>query len=333
MSDAHPPSAYLPPGSAAHATVPTRPSAPYRGRFAPSPSGPLHAGSLIAALASRLDALAHQGEWLVRIEDLDTPRNAAGATESILADLHAFGFHADGQVLVQSERQRLADSPYARACQQLMDRGLVYPCACSRKEIADSIIRQKSPKNAPENTPDIASANSAAVYPGLCRNGIPAGRRPRAWRMRCGDAVITFDDRWQGRRTQNLAREVGDFVLKRADGPWAYQLAVVVDDAEQGITDVVRGDDLIDSTPRQILLQRQLGLSTPRYLHVPVLTNQNGEKLSKQTGAAGLDRSRALLQLGEAARHIGLPVIRAATIADFWEQASRCWADMMQVKA
>ncbi len=205
MADAHPPAAHLPTGSAAHATVPTRLIARYRGRFAPSPSGRLHAGSLIAALASRLDALAHQGEWLVRIEDLDTPRNAAGATESILADLHAFGFHADGPVLLQSERQRLADSPYARAYQQLIDRCLVYPCACSRKEIADSVIRQQSSgnamenvtENAAENATETASASSHAVYPGLCRNGIPAGRRPRAWRMRCGDAIVTFDDRWQ----------------------------------------------------------------------------------------------------------------------------------------
>jgi len=300
------------------------PRTPYRGRFAPSPSGPLHAGSLVAALASRLDALAHRGEWLVRVEDLDTPRNAAGATESILSDLHAFGFRPDGPVVVQSERQHRADSPYARAYAQLLEQGLVYPCACSRKEIADSIVRQQSPETSADVGP--------AVYPGLCRNGIPAGRRPRAWRMRCGDAVIGFDDRWQGWRSQNLAREVGDFVLKRADGPWAYQLAVVVDDADQGITDVVRGADLIDSTPRQIWIQRQLGLHTPRYLHVPVLTNQDGEKLSKQTGAAGLDPSRAVLQLGEAARHLGLAAIRAGTIGEFWEQASRSWADMMRIK-
>jgi len=292
----------------------------YRGRFAPSPSGPLHAGSLVAALASRLDALAHRGEWLLRIEDLDSPRNAPGAVESILGNLQAFGFRWDDPVVYQSRRQSAKDSPYARAFDHLVAQGLVYPCACSRKEIADSISHRPA---------DGMTIPAPAVYPGTCRDGLPNGRTARAWRMRCGHRIISFEDRWQGRISQDLQLEVGDFVLRRADGAWAYQLAVVVDDAEQGITDVVRGADLIDSTPRQILLQDALGLTTPRYLHVPVLVNSQGEKLSKQTGADALDPARALLQLHDAARHLGLKAVRAETVGDFWEQATRNWAGLM----
>jgi glutamyl-Q tRNA(Asp) synthetase len=240
-----------------------------RGRFAPSPSGPLHFGSLVAALASWLDARSRHGEWLVRIEDLDPPREVPGAAREILHALDAFGLHWDAPVQYQSQRHAL----YAEALERLQRSGHVYPCACTRKEIADSALH----------------GIDGIVYPGTCRSGIPSGRAARAWRMRTQGAAIVFDDELQGRQSQELEREAGDFVLKRADGLFAYQLAVVVDDADQGITRVVRGADLLASTPRQIHLQRALGLPTPAYLHVPVATDLHGEKLAKQTSAAALD--------------------------------------------
>lgn len=250
----------------------------YVGRFAPSPTGPLHFGSLVAALASWLDARAAGGRWLLRIEDLDAPRVQPGASDAILRSLDALGLHWDGEVVYQSRRL----PHYKQALAQLGTH--IYPCGCSRREIADSSLRM--------------AADGAQIYPGTCRGGLAPGKLARALRVRTTEGEIAFDDRVQGRQKQAVSREVGDFVLHRADGQFAYQLAVVVDDAAQGITDVVRGADLLDSTARQIHLQRLLGYSRPRYLHVPAAVNAAGEKLSKQTGAAPVDRSsiRAALE-------------------------------------
>lgn len=282
---------------------------PYIGRFAPSPTGPLHKGSLVAALASYLDAKAHRGKWLVRIEDIDEARTVPGAAEAILECLAAFGMHWDGEVVWQSRRKALYEATFARLGSH------AYACGCTRREIADSRIG--------------VASDGAAVYPGTCRIGLAPGKTARAYRLRVPEhasASISFEDRWMGRVTQNLASEVGDFVLKRADGFWAYQLAVVVDDADQGVTDVVRGADLLDSTPRQIYLQRLLGLPTPRYLHVPVVTNAAGEKLSKQTGALALDLMRPLEELIAAGRFLQLPVEDATSLDAFWREAVAGWA-------
>ena len=254
---------------------------PYIGRFAPSPSGPLHFGSLVAALASWLDARAAGGRWLVRVEDLDRPRVQPGAADGILRTLERLGLYWDGEVVFQSRRGAL----YEQALARLRD---TYLCACSRREIADSAVS--------------LATDGAQVYPGTCRAGLPAGRNARALRVRV-QGMISIADRVQGLLQQDLEREVGDFVLRRADGQFAYQLAVVVDDADQQVTDVVRGADLLDSTPRQIYLQRLLGLATPRYLHVPVAIDARGEKLSKHAGARPIDREdlqRALRFLGQA---------------------------------
>jgi glutamyl-Q tRNA(Asp) synthetase len=234
----------------------------------------LHFGSLIAAVGSYLDARSRGGSWLVRLEDLDRPRTAPGATDEILAALEAYGFEWDREIIHQSRR----DNAYAAALARLDRMQAVFPCACTRKEIADSAV----------------SLQDEPVYPGTCRNGLPLGRTGRAVRVRVNDAVVGFEDRLQGRVEQDLAAQVGDFVVRRADGLFAYQLGVVVDDAEQRITDVVRGADLLASTPRQILLQRLLGYPTPRYLHLPVAVNASGEKLSKQTRAMALDRDNAV---------------------------------------
>ena len=262
-------------------------STDYRGRFAPSPTGPLHFGSLVAAFGSYLDAKHHHGTWLVRMEDLDIPRCVFGAAEDILRTLEAFGLHSDETVIYQSQRTEA----YEEALRKLQASGAVYPCCCTRKEISDSALL----------------GIEGPVYPGTCRNGIPAGREGRAWRvrtdhppfdkLRANGSSIEFDDALQGRIAQHLESEIGDFVVKRADGLFAYQLAVVVDDAFQGITHVVRGADLLASTPRQIHLQRLLGLPTPRYMHLPIAVNEAGEKLSKQTLAAPVDSSRAAATL------------------------------------
>jgi glutamyl-Q tRNA(Asp) synthetase len=283
----------------------------YVGRFAPSPTGALHAGSLATALASRLDALAHDGRWLLRIEDIDPPRERAGAAQSILADLQALGFDSDSPIEYQSRRSAC----YAQAFEQLKAGGFVYPCACSRREIADSVSRAADPRE----------GRASAVYPGTCRNGLPPGRDARAWRLRVDDSVIAWQDRSGRAVEQDLGGDVGDFVLRRADGWWAYQLAVVVDDALQGVTDVVRGDDLIESTGRQILLQRLLGLPTPRYLHLPVVAGADGEKLSKQNGATRIDASQPIRALNEAAAHLGLPPAITDSLPDWWRQAVESW--------
>ena len=240
---------------------------PYVGRFAPSPTGALHFGSLVAALASWLDARRAGGKWLLRMEDLDQPRVIAGAADAILRQLETLGLEWDGPVVQQSARLDL----YRNAIERLNARS--YPCACTRKELEDSAL----------------AIDGSRVYPGTCRSGIAgekAGRKTTwAVRLRTVPEPVRFTDRVQGAITQSVEREVGDFVLQRADGIFSYQLAVVVDDAAQGVTDVVRGADLLDSTARQIYLQQLLGYATPRYLHLPVATNAAGEKLSKQTHA------------------------------------------------
>jgi glutamyl-Q tRNA(Asp) synthetase len=259
---------------------------PYIGRFAPSPTGPLHLGSLVAALASWLDARVHGGRWLLRMEDLDGPREVPGAAQAIVGTLAACGLVPDGEMVWQSRR----GFAYRAAFDALQGQGAIYPCACTRKEIADSVLNLREHAYGRE-----------LVYPGTCRHGLAAGRVPRAWRVRVPEWVIAFDDALRGLQQQDLAREVGDFVIRRADGPWAYQLAVVVDDGEAGVTHVVRGADLLDSTPRQILLQRMLGLPQPVYAHVDVVTSGSGEKLSKQTGAQGVGPEEAPAALARAA--------------------------------
>lgn len=249
----------------------------YRGRFAPSPTGPLHFGSLVAAVGSYLDAKHHHGTWLVRMEDLDTPRCVAGAADDILRTLDAFGLHSDEPIIHQSLRA----TAYEEALQRLKDSVAVYPCCCTRRDIADSALH----------------GIEGFVYPGTCRNGVAHQHSTPAWRVRTDDTPITFRDALQGRITHHLETEIGDFVVKRADSLFAYQLAVVVDDAEQGITHVVRGADLLNSTPRQIHLQRLLGLPTPRYMHLPVAVNETGEKLSKQTLATPVKSSQAAATL------------------------------------
>lgn len=285
----------------------------YIGRFAPSPTGPLHAGSLVAAMASYLDARAHHGRWLLRMEDIDEPRSVAGSAESIRHTLAIMGMQWDGEVILQSQRKAFYEAAFGRLRQH------VYPCGCSRKEIADSRIS--------------IAHDGAAIYPGTCRSGLATGKLMRAWRLRVPDpeaseGMIVFNDRWRGLVKENLSVSTGDFVLKRADGFWSYQLAVVVDDAEQGVTDVVRGADLLDSTPRQIYLQQLLGLPTPRYLHVPVVTTTAGEKLSKQTGAKPLNLSNPLEELTRAALRLdlSLPAAAGEHLATFWEQATIAWA-------
>ncbi len=267
----------------------------YVGRFAPSPTGLLHAGSLVAALASWLDARAHQGRWLVRIEDVDTPRCIPGAGEQILNQLARCGLVPDGPVLWQSQRGEI----YQQALDQLIAQGLAYPCGCSRKDIEAA---QTSP----------TERHHAQVYPGTCRAGLN-GKPARAWRLnvqavrkaRGLPAVTRWTDRRLGEQAEDVEKEVGDFVLRRADGLWAYQLAVVVDDAAQGVTDVVRGEDLADNTARQIVLQQALGLPTPRYMHTPLVLGANGEKLSKQNGAQALDLTDPQAALTKAAHTLG----------------------------
>ena len=284
---------------------------PYTGRFAPSPTGLLHAGSLVAALASWLDARTHGGQWQVRIEDIDTPRCVPGADQAILQQLAAFGLVPDGNVVWQSRR----GDAYAAALQRLVEKGWAYPCGCSRKEIESA---------------QAVARHTAAVYPGTCRHGLN-GKPARAWRLNVQavqaalglPAITHWRDRRLGVQQQNVAEEVGDFVLRRADSLWAYQLAVVVDDAAQGITHVVRGQDLADNTARQIVLQRALGLPTPQYLHTPLVLGANGEKLSKQNGALALDLSDPLASLLQAAQVLGLSAQPA--LHNFLTQSQASW--------
>lgn len=282
--------------------------APYIGRFAPSPTGPLHLGSLVAAVASFLDARAAGGRWLLRMEDLDRPRCEPGAADIILRQLEAYGLAWDGVVLTQSQR----DDAYAAALDALKARGAVYPCGCTRSQLV----------HAPRN------AEGEIVYPGTCRAGLPPGAIARAWRVRVPDASSRFHDRIHGDLAQNLAHDVGDFIVKRADGLFAYQLAVAVDDAFQGITHVVRGADLLWNTPRQIYLQGLLGLPTPVYAHVPLITNAAGQKLSKQTRAPALPDAGRGAVLGRALAMLGHPVpadLEGARPAELLGWASTHW--------
>jgi glutamyl-Q tRNA(Asp) synthetase len=281
----------------------------YRGRFAPSPTGPLHFGSLVAAVGSFLEARTCGGDWLVRMEDLDPPRVVPGAADDILRALRACGLEWDGAVVRQSERS----DAYHAALHRLRQAGRVYPCVCSRREIADSAL----------------AGVDGPVYPGTCRAGVAAGKAARALRLSTREAAVEFIDAVQGRVAHDLEREFGDFVLYRADEVYAYQLAVVVDDAEQGITDVVRGADLLGSTPRQIFVQELLGLPRPRYAHLPVAVNAAGEKLSKQTFAAPLDASRPLPALSAALDFLGQhppAELARGTLKEFWDWALKNWS-------
>lgn len=257
----------------------------YVGRFAPSPTGPLHFGSLVAALASYLEARSARGKWHLRLDDLDQPRTQPGAGDEILRALERLGFEWDGPVLLQSRRLER----YRAALDELTRSGLAYPCSCTRKELEDSAL----------------AIDGARIYPGNCRQGLASGKATRALRLRTHAAPIGFADAIQGWVEQRVEKEVGDFVLLRADGVIAYQLAIVLDDMDQGISDVVRGADLLDSTARQIHLQRLLGARTPRYAHVPVALNASGEKLSKQTGARPLDLADPKAELARARRFLG----------------------------
>lgn len=284
------------------------PNPVYRGRFAPSPTGPLHFGSLVAAAGSFLEARTKGGEWLLRMEDVDAPRCSRAAADDILRTLQACGFAWDGEVVWQSRRT----GAYAVALERLKEEGRVFACACTRRELADSAI-----------APD-----GAAIYPGTCRQGLAAGRQARAWRLRVGDSRIGFDDAIQGRIDSDLASDAGDFILLRADGLFAYQLTVVVDDAEAGISHVVRGADLLASTPRQIFLQRCLGLPTPCYAHLPVVVNAAGEKLSKQTRAAAVDAVRPGPALCAALAFLGQqppPELFGASPRELWAWAVANW--------
>lgn len=280
----------------------------YRGRFAPSPTGPLHLGSLVAAVGSYLEAKSCEGEWLVRMEDPDPLRVVPGAADRILATLEAFGFEWDGAVVYQRRRAEA----YHAVLHALGRLGRLYPCGCSRREIADSGI----------------AGLEGFVYPGTCRNGLAADRAARALRLRTENEVVEFHDALQGRVCQRLADDIGDFVVYRADRVFCYQLAVVVDDAAQAITHVVRGADLLDSTPRQILLQRLLGLPTPMYLHLPVVVNESGEKLSKQTLAAPVDPKDPLPALVAVLRFLKQnppEELADGDVAGFWRWALAHW--------
>jgi len=273
----------------------------YRGRFAPSPTGLLHFGSLIAATGSYLQAKSLQGDWLVRMEDLDPPREMPGAADAILRSLEAFGFEWDESVVYQSRRSDY----YEAALTELARLGLSYPCGCSRRELREH-----------------------AVYPGICRNGLPTGKAPRATRLHLQGGPIVFEDGLRGLVAQNIVDEVGDFVIKRADDFYAYQLAVVVDDADQRITEVVRGSDLLAVTTRQIYLQQVLGLPTPNYAHLPIAVNARGEKLSKQTFAKPLQDNRPAGQFWQALVFLGQQPpanLRRASLKEIWQWALANW--------
>jgi glutamyl-Q tRNA(Asp) synthetase len=279
---------------------------PYVGRFAPSPTGPLHLGSLYTALASYLDARAHRGQWLLRIDDIDTPRNVPGAVNSILATLEAYGLHWDGPVYYESEHS----ADYEQALSELQRSGLLYPCTCSRKTLAELPGKHD-------------------IYPGLCRNrtSVPSGQ-PYALRIKSDGREIFFEDRLQGAIRQNLADEHGDFILKRKEGIFSYQLACVIDDHLQGITHAVRGYDLVDSTPKQIYLQQLLGLPTPSYLHVPIIIDSDGYKLSKQTLAEAVtmrNTAAVMFQLLELLKQKPSVGLREASCPEMLEWAMQNW--------
>lgn len=274
----------------------------YRGRFAPSPTGDLHLGTLLAAVGSYLQARSQNGEWLMRIEDVDTTRRIAGAADALLRALEGFGFEWQGEVIYQSQRTDL----YESALEILSQKDLIYPCICSRKQLADE----------------------GPVYAGHCRPYRLPLVEEHALRLRIDDQLINFDDQVIGHYQQTLASECGDFVIKRKDGLFAYQLAVVVDDAEQGVTEVVRGVDLLDSTPRQIYLQQQLDYAQPDYLHLPLLIDEHGHKLGKSTGAAALDLSQPILHLHSALELLGQKPPAELTrdsLSQLWSWAIEHW--------
>lgn len=277
----------------------------YVGRFAPSPSGPLHEGSLVAAMAAYLDARAHGGQWLLRIEDIDTPRTVAGADRVIMNQLQTLGMHWDAPPIWQSARL----ARYQDVFNQLLAQNTVYGCACTRRQLAGH-----------------------GPYPGTCSKGLAPGQTPRAWRLRVPAGVTYFDDRWLGPQRQDVMAQVGDFIIKRADGLWAYQFVVVIDDGDQGITDIVRGADLLDSTARQQVLANLLGLQAPRVMHVPLVLDEAGHKLSKQNHAPPLDGQSALPALEKAWQHLGFKPIRGvATPANFWAEAIPRWASRFNI--
>ena len=280
----------------------------YRGRFAPSPTGHLHFGSLVAAVGSYLDARHQQGEWLLRIEDLDPPREIAGASDSIIRTLEQLGMSWDGPISFQSQRSHL----YDEALEQLGQQGYIYDCGCSRKEIADTAV----------------VTESGSVYPGTCRNGLPPGRSPRSVRVRVDPVTSSIRDRLQTPLQQQLASEVGDFIVRRADQLFSYQIAVVVDDAEQQISHVVRGADLLDSSPRQIYLQQLLGLPTPEYLHLPVAVDSKLAKLSKQTFARPVapdERHSAVINALQFLRQPLPDSVHDASSDELWQWAIGHW--------
>ena len=289
---------------------PPMPLSVYRGRFAPSPTGPLHLGSLVTAVASYLEARTHHGEWLVRIEDVDSTRVIPDSSRQILHALASFGMNWNGEVVYQSQRH----ASYQAALAELNKNGLIYPCTCTRREIADSAVMY----------------SEGAVYSGKCRNGLSGNYagRPHTLRVKTECSRIEFVDHLQGKVHQCVQREIGDFVLRRADGIYTYQLAVVVDDAWQGMTHIVRGMDLLHSTPRQIYLQKLLGYQTPVYLHLPLVVNKQGEKLSKQTLATPIDLARPLPQLVATLRFLGQnppDELVEGDITSFWQWAQANW--------
>ena len=307
----------------------------YIGRFAPSPTGPLHAGSLVAALASWLDARAHGGQWLVRIEDIDTPRCVPGADQIIFQQLAACGLYSDVPPVYQSARSNF----YQCALDQLIEQGQAYPCACSRQDIDEALAASGQQR----------LRHGELVYPGTCRGGLN-GKKARSWRFSSsicilnkllasvnraqtapdsGATNIDWNDRLLGLQSQNVSLDVGDFVLRRADSLWAYQLAVVVDDAAQGITHVVRGQDLAGNTARQILLQRALDLPQPQYLHTPLVLGADGEKLSKQNGAQAVNMNQAVPALQSAALTLGLR-INASSVAECLNNALLAWVAVLK---
>jgi glutamyl-Q tRNA(Asp) synthetase len=272
--------------------------APVIGRFAPSPTGDLHFGSLVSAVGSYLEAKSRGGAWLLRVEDIDPPREVAGSAVRIIADLARLGMEPDGPVLYQSSRAEA----YREAAARLQDMGLTFPCACTRKMLPDS-----------------------GIYPGTCRNGLPTGGKARSLRFKVGSHAVHFDDAVQGRIGDCPAESCGDFVIRRADGLFAYQLAVVVDDAFQGISQVVRGADLLDSTPRQILLQRALGLPTPEYMHLPVALNAEGRKLGKRDQDDPVKHQDPAFAVRRALSFLGQQPPRDYALDRLWEWALEHW--------
>lgn len=279
----------------------------YRGRFAPSPTGPLHFGSLIAATGSYLQARHQQGEWQLRIEDIDPPREMPGASDSILRTLEAYGFEWDGEVIYQSQRLDI----YQDYLDQLVINHETFPCTCSRKDIQQQLAKSHS-----------------TIYPGTCRNKTTVKRQRFAYRIIAQDKIISFNDPLQGPQHYELQTDIGDFVIKRADGLFSYQLAVAIDDGSMGITEVVRGSDLLSSTPQQIYLQQRLKLNTPRYIHLPVATNAQGQKLSKQTYAQALNTIHPVSLLWQILKHLGqapLGELKQVSLDELWQWAITNW--------